>query len=145
MRPRRRKFDIRKQKQTSREVPSTFYVAAQMSTQGLRATTFTYQEAVMNGMTVSIGELLIEVVNRQGAGRAFTFIDYEPRTPGYSSDIAAVYGCSDNQTDNLLDAVDEIDEHNGHFEVVPVVLREKSHGSKGEVIPAQIRKTIVPA
>lgn len=60
--------------------------------------------------TMTSGDLVMEVMSR-GVVR---FIDYVPRgEPGYTSNIATVLGCSENQTKNLLNAVDVLrgDQH----------------------------------
>lgn len=87
------------------------------------------------------GELLIAIVCRD-PGDPVSFIDYEPRTVGYESDIAAVLGREAHETTALLAAVDDLDHH---FRVITEPLRERGRGSKGETIPAQLRKTILPA
>lgn len=87
-----------------------------------------------------VGELLISIVCRK-PDNPVSFIDYEPRTVGCESDIAAVLGREPHETDALLAAVDDLDHH---FKVLPVILRARGQGSKGEVIPAKIRKIILP-
>lgn len=95
--------------------------------------------------TLSVGDLMIEVVTSRSDGKIFTFVDYEPRgVPGYESDIARVYGCSQNQTQHLLDAVDELEQSGQHFSVIREVMRPRDSGLKGEVIPAKIRVTVRP-
>jgi len=77
--------------------------------------------------------------------RPFLFIDYEPRdTPGFRSNIASVVGCSDNQTDKLLEAVDTIAD-DPHFTVKREVAEEATEGSKGKEYPKKILVTVSAA
>lgn len=77
--------------------------------------------------------------------RPISFTDYEPRdVPGFTSDIAHVFGCSENQTKRLLDAVDTLaDDH--HFSVVRTPVGEVQAGSKGKVYPRKLNVTVSPA
>lgn len=91
--------------------------------------------------SMTSGDLAMVVAMRQG----ISFTDYEPRgLPGFESTIAAAVGCSENQIDNLLRAVDVIEDDH-HFTVIRREVRPRGQGSKGEVIPAMIRVTITPA
>lgn len=88
------------------------------------------------------GDLTMEVALRRG----ISFIDFSPRgVPGFESNIAEVLRCSPNQTQNLLDAVDTIEEDDHHFSVERTVERPRDQGSKGEILPERIRVTITPA
>ena len=74
--------------------------------------------------------------------RSFQFFDYEPRgEPGFESNIAEVFGCSSNQTNNLLDAVDIIDhvDHYNHYDVSREPVAPATAGSKGKRYPQRIR------
>ena len=75
----------------------------------------------------------------------FSFTDYEPRgIPGFTSDIAEVFHCSENQTDKLLEAVDAVaDDH--HFLVERVPITDSQSGSKGKTYPRKYKVTVSPA
>lgn len=92
--------------------------------------------------TMTSGDLAMEVTLRRGV----SFHIFKPdNIPGYESDIAKVLQCSPNQTKNLLQAVDALEDDH-HFVVSPPVeVRAKKYGSKGEIIPAMLRVTIIPA
>jgi len=77
--------------------------------------------------------------------RPFSFTDYEPRgIPGFTSDIAEVFHCSENQTDKLLEAVDAVaDDH--HFLVERVPITDSQSGSKGKTYPRKYKVTVSPA
>ncbi|HWT40194.1 MAG TPA: hypothetical protein VN081_02905 [Dongiaceae bacterium] len=109
-----------------------------------RARTYHNQEEAMSA-TLTVGDLMIEVVNRRSDGKVFAFVDFDPRgVPGYTSNIAEVYGCSEHQTQHLLDAVDELKDM-PHFIVDPYGMRPCVCGEDGEVIvPAEIRVTVIP-
>ena len=77
--------------------------------------------------------------------RTFGFIDYEPRdVPGFNSDIAQVFKCSENQTESLLAAVDTLAE-DPHFNVRRVTIEESTTGTKGKQYPKKVRVTVSPA
>jgi len=77
--------------------------------------------------------------------RPFGFIDYEPRdVPGFTSDIAQVFKCSENQTESLLAAVDNVAEDQ-HFNVRRETVEESTSGTKGKQYPKKIRVTVSPA
>ena len=77
--------------------------------------------------------------------RPFGFKDYEPRgVPGFTSDIAQVFKCSENQTENLLEAVDILAE-DPHFLVRKEPIGVSTIGSKGKSYPQEFRVTVSPA
>ena len=77
--------------------------------------------------------------------RKFTFTDWEPRdVPGFQSNIAEVFQCSENQTTKLLEAVDIVAE-DPHFEVQRDLVQPSTAGSKGKSYPKKIRVTVSPA
>jgi hypothetical protein len=83
----------------------------------------------------------MEVTMRQG----IAFIDYDPQgMPEYESDIAEVLGCSKDQTESLLRAV-EVIEDDHHFRVTRRVVDCEVRGAKGTIKPAKIRVTITAA
>ncbi len=84
-----------------------------------------------------------DVAMRIAEKGSFSFTDYEPRDlPGYESNIAKLLGASPNQTENLLRAVDELEEDH-HYIVTRRVDRERTDDRK--VTPAIIRVTISAA
>jgi hypothetical protein len=90
---------------------------------------------------MTTGDLAMRVLRAEG----LTFTDFEPRgIPGFEPDIALKLGCSPNQTENLLRAVDVLDDDH-HYVVKRQCVRERRRGSKGEVLPAEYRVTITPA
>tara|TARA_B000000460_G_scaffold45054_1_gene28517 strand:- start:352 stop:651 length:300 start_codon:yes stop_codon:yes gene_type:complete len=77
------------------------------------------------------------------APASIKYVYYEPAdVPGHESDIAKAVGCSSNQTQNLLWAVEHL-EDDGHYDVSdPKVERDLQYGPQGEVIPAQFSRVI---
>jgi len=91
-------------------------------------------------MTNSYEDVLMIVVKRP-----IRFTDYDPRNvPGFTSNIASVVNCSDNQTANLLAAVDTL-EDDSHFLVEKVVVEEGGEGSKGKQYPKKLLVTVSAA
>lgn len=85
-----------------------------------------------------------DVMARALEGR-FGFKDYEPRgVPGFQSDIAQVFKCSENQTAKLLEAVDIIADDQ-HFEVRREEIKPSTAGSKGKSYPKEIRVIVSAA
>lgn len=86
-----------------------------------------------------------EDVSMLALERPFTFDDYEPRNvPGYTSNIASIFRCSENQTGKLLEAVDNLAA--GHRHVVdrrPVEYAEPA--AEGEERPRKYRVTVSSA
>jgi len=73
------------------------------------------------------------------------FNEFKPRNvPGFPSNIAQVFGCSADQTDNLLKAVDILEaDHHYHVHRKPV--GDPQQGSKGKEYPQKYEVTISPA
>lgn len=93
-------------------------------------------------MGAVIGERSIDIqmwlVQRQPQG-ALVYTDFKPRgVPGYEANIAMKLDLGPDQTQNLLDAIEELEEL-GRVEISRKKIRPRSSGSKGEVIPAEIR------
>lgn len=56
-----------------------------------------------------LGKSRLEDVLMLVVERPVSFTDFEPRgVPGFMSNIAHVFGCSENQTNRLLEAVDTL-------------------------------------
>lgn len=77
-----------------------------------------------------------------------SFTDFEPRdVPGFKSDIADVFHCSENQTDNLLKAVDILEDDH-HYRVDRVIVQE-SEPEPGNKCPSrhprEFKVTVSPA
>ncbi len=68
------------------------------------------------------------------------FVDYEPRSAGFSSDIAQVLGCDPSQNSVLLDVIADLEEDH-HFEIRRLTLREAITGKK--FYPAKIRVEVL--
>jgi hypothetical protein len=74
-----------------------------------------------------------------------SFYVWEPNNvPGFDSNIAKVFGCSENQTDNLLKAV-EVVKSDHHYRVERRPIKKATPGSKGKKYPRKIQVTISPA
>jgi len=73
------------------------------------------------------------------------FTEFKPRDdPAFPGTIAQVFGCSVDQTENLLKAVDILEaDHHYHVHREPV--RGPVQGSKGKDYPQQFEVTISPA
>jgi len=91
------------------------------------------------------GTSRLEDVLMLAVERRFSFTDFEPRgIPGFESDIAKVFGQSEHQTKNLLEAVDTLaDDH--HYCVERVEVREAKPGNKGKSYPRRFQVTVSPA
>lgn len=85
----------------------------------------------------------LQDIQMLAARRPFGFTYYVPRdVPGFESDIADVVGCSRSQTNNLLDAIDIIDEEDHRFHVRREQLEEAKPGTKGKQYPAKYRGVV---
>jgi hypothetical protein len=91
----------------------------------------------MSDTDTTVGDLAMFVAEN----RSIRYNIYEPSDwPGYSSNIAQVVGCSPNQTDNLLRAVDMLADDHHYVVSAPKLVREAS--TDQEFRPAQYEVTV---
>ena len=96
-------------------------------------------------MSGNSGNARVADVMALAVERKFAFDDWEPRgVPGFQSNIAEIFHCSENQTTKLLEAVDIVAE-DPHFEVHREPIQPSISGSKGKSYPKKIRVTVSPA
>lgn len=92
-----------------------------------------------------LGKSRLEDVLMLVVERPVSFTDFEPRgVPGFMSNIAHVFGCSENQTNRLLEAVDTLaDDH--HYRVDRVSVPGARGSSDEETHPSKFQVTVSPA
>lgn len=92
-----------------------------------------------------LGKSRLEDVLMLVVERPISFTDFEPRgVPGFMSNIAHVFGCSENQTNRLLAAIDTLADDQ-HYFVDRVPAHDAVSGSEADTHPRKFRVTVSPA